>query len=185
MSFSIVFSALIRQQVRKKLFDLPGFSFTLESPANGLAKGTSTMHAKVSKPSPRTLVVARVLLVDDDPSARLTLKAVLEAVGYRVDAAASAAEAVGKLDERQYELVLSDLQMESPKAGLKVLAHARLMNYKPATALLTTERSDMSAGSPVLVEPEDLPGFMSQVADLISQRAARLVDRELRSSVAG
>src|ERR1700694_5314336 len=82
--------------------------------------------------------LARVLLVDDDPTSRLTLQTVLEAGGYRVDAAASAAEAVGKLGEQEYELVLSDLQMESPEAGLKVLAHARMMDYKPATALLTT-----------------------------------------------
>src|SRR6478752_10563479 len=81
--------------------------------------------------------LARVLLVDDDMTSRLTLKTVLEAGGYAVDSAASAAEAVGKLDESQYELVLSDLQMESPEAGLKVLAHARLMEYKPATALIT------------------------------------------------
>jgi len=78
----------------------------------------------------RELELARVLLVDDDLASRLTLKAVLEAGGYFVDSAASAAEAVGKLDERQYELVLSDLQMESPEAGLKVIAHARLMEYK-------------------------------------------------------
>src|ERR1700756_1354554 len=82
--------------------------------------------------------LARVLLVDDDPASRLTLKTVLEAGGYAVDSAASAAEAVGKLDEGEYELVLSDLQMESPEAGLKVIAHARLMDYKPATAILTT-----------------------------------------------
>src|SRR6266481_1245004 len=82
--------------------------------------------------------LARVLLVDDDPTSRLTLKTVLEAGGYNVDAAASAAEAVGKLDEGQYELVLSDLEMESPEAGLKVIAHARMMDYKPATALITT-----------------------------------------------
>src|SRR6266446_882629 len=89
--------------------------------------------------SPRILErdLARVLLVDDDPTSRLTLKTVLEAGGYNVDAAASAAEAVGKLDEGEYELVLSDLQMESPEAGLKVLAHARMMEYKPATALIT------------------------------------------------
>ncbi|MGH9582378.1 MAG: response regulator [Bryobacteraceae bacterium] len=130
--------------------------------------------------------VARVLLVDDDPSSRLTLKALLEAGGYRVDAAASAAEALGKLDERQYELVLSDLQMESPRAGLKVLAHARLMNYKPATAIVTTYRSKPAQTNrlgtlrPVLIEPQDLPGFMSKVADLISERAARIVHRELR-----
>ena len=82
--------------------------------------------------------LARVLLVDDDPTSRLTLQTVLEASGYHVDSAASAAEAVGKLDEQEYQLVLSDLQMESPEAGLKVLAHARMMAYKPATAIVTT-----------------------------------------------
>src|SRR5437764_10657671 len=82
--------------------------------------------------------VARVLLVDDDPAARLTLQTVLQAGGYHVDSAASAAEAVGKMDESEYELVLSDMQMESPEAGLKVLAHARMMDYKPATALVTS-----------------------------------------------
>src|SRR6202050_2028417 len=89
--------------------------------------------------------LARVLLVDDDPTSRLTLKTVLEAGGYSVDAAASAAEAVGKLDVGEYELVLSDLQMESPEAGLKVIAHARMMDYKPATALLTTYQNTKSA----------------------------------------
>src|ERR1700759_4260328 len=96
------------------------------------------MRLQSKKPPTRELELARVLLVDGDLASRLTLKTVLEAGGYFVDAAASAAEAVGKLDESQYELVLSDLQMESPEAGLKVLAHARLMDYKPATALFTS-----------------------------------------------
>jgi CheY-like chemotaxis protein len=121
------------------------------------------------------------LLVDDDLTSRLTLKAVLEAGGYFVDSAASAAEAVGKLDEQQYELVLSDLEMESPEAGLKVLAHARLMDYKPATAILTTYQNKVpDVRRPVLIRPEDLPGLLSKVADLISQRAARIVHRQLR-----
>jgi CheY-like chemotaxis protein len=88
----------------------------------------------------RPMELARVLLVDDDPTSRLTLQTVLEAGGYHVDAAASAAEAVSLLEDNEYELVLSDLQMESPQAGLKVLAHARMMDYKPATALITTYR---------------------------------------------
>src|SRR5271157_6053255 len=129
--------------------------------------------------------MARVLLVDDDVTSRLTLQTVLEAGGYRVDAAASAAEAVGKLDDREYELVLTDLRMESPEAGLKVLAHARMMDYKPATALITTyqdhkhSRADKSSGM-VLIEPEDLPGLLSRIADLVSERATRKVERELR-----
>ena len=129
----------------------------------------------------KDLELARVLLVDDDVTSRLTLKTVLEAGGYFVDSAASAAEAVGKLDEQQYELVLSDLQMESPRAGLKVIAHARLMHYKPATAILTTYRNTPANPTrSVLITPEDLPDLLGKVADLISQRAARLVERQLR-----
>ncbi len=133
--------------------------------------------------SGKDLELARVLLVDDDIASRLTLKTVLEAGGYFVDSAASAAEAVGKLDERQYELVLSDLEMESPEAGLKVLAHARLMDYKPATAILTTYQNKRPDRRwPLLIKPEDLPGLLSKVADLISERAARIVERQLRQA---
>lgn len=130
----------------------------------------------------KDLELARVLLVDDDPTSRLTLQTVLEAGGYHVDAAASAAEAVGKLDEQEYQLVLSDLQMESPEAGLKVLAHARNMEYKPATAIVTSYRNSTKPPrqSRALVEPEDVPGLLAKVANLISERATRKVLRELR-----
>lgn len=129
--------------------------------------------------------LARVLLVDDNLTSRLTLKTVLEAGGYRVDSAASAAEAVGKMDEQEYELVLSDLQMESPQAGLKVLAHARMMDYKPATALVTASTSQEPPSPPpdrsrMLIKPEDLPGLLGKVASLISNRAARKIAREMR-----
>ena len=126
--------------------------------------------------------LARVLLVDDDPASRLTLKTVLEASGYNVDSAASAAEAVGKMDDGEYELVLTDLNMESPEAGRKVIAHARIKDYKPATAVVTTYQNGKpptTRGS-VLIKPEDVPGLLSKVADLISLRATRRLERELR-----
>ena len=133
------------------------------------------------------LELARVLLVDDDPASRLTLQTVLRAGGYRVDAAASASEAVSKLDESEYELVLTDLHMESPESGLKVLAHARLMDYKPATALITTYRdarrtksSNKKTSPTVLIEPEDLPALLTKVADMVSERATRRVQRGLK-----
>ncbi len=125
--------------------------------------------------------LANVLLVDADPASRLTLKTVLELSGYSVDCAASAAEAVGKMDERQYELVLSDLNMELPESGLKVLAHARMKDYKPATALFKAEcNSDVDDEGRVLIRPENIPDLLSKVADLISFRATRRVNRELR-----
>ena len=137
--------------------------------------------------SPRTLdyELARVLLVDDDPASRLILQTVLKAGGYNVDAAASGAEAVAKMDAGTYELVLSDLQMESPQAGLKVLAHAKMMDYKPATAILTTYQnskpSPAERSKSMLIKPEDLPGLLGKVADLIGERASRRLNQRLRA----
>lgn len=104
-----------------------------------------------------------------------------------MDAAASAAEAVGKMDRREYELVLSDLQMESPEAGLQVIAHARMMEYQPATALITAyhQGRDPSRDRAVLIEPQDVPGLLTKVANLISERATRRLERELRQAHAG
>jgi CheY-like chemotaxis protein len=129
------------------------------------------------------LGLARVLIVDKDPASRLTLQTVLEAGGYRVDSASTAAEAVGKMEQQQYELVLSDLQMESPAAGLRVLAYAELMAYEPATALLTTWQNSAvreQADGTMLITTEDIPGLLTKVAHLISQRATRIVERELQ-----
>ncbi len=130
--------------------------------------------------------MARVLLADDDPTARLTLQTVLEAGGYHVDSAASAAEAVSLLDQSEYELVLTDLAMESPQAGLRVLAHARMKDYRPATALVTSWRGRMPKGSQktsgrMLVEAADVPELLGQVANLISSRASRRVRRTRKS----
>lgn len=135
----------------------------------------------------QSLEMARVLVVDDDLASRLTLQTVLEAGGYRVDAAATAAEAVGKMENQEYELILSDLQMESPEAGLKVLAHAQMMDYKPATALITAYRNekDRQPNARMLVEPQDVPGLLSKVANLIARRVTRRVQRELRQTDVG
>ena len=128
------------------------------------------------------LDLARVLVVDDDPTSRLTLQTVLEAGGYRVDSASSAAEAVGKMEREEYELVLSDLEMESPEAGLKVIAHAKNMDYRPATALVTKyQNSEAGSRNSVLVKPEDVEGLLSKVANLIARRVSASIQRQLRN----
>lgn len=133
--------------------------------------------------SPVAIGLARVLLVDDDPTSRLTLKTVLETCGYSVESAASAAEAVGMLEDGEYALVLSGLQMESPDSGLKVIAHARMMDYKPATALITAYHDDIGVPEnwpkSLLISPEDVQDLLTQVASLISSRATRRLRREM------
>ena len=59
----------------------------------------------------------RVLLVDDDKPVLLTLKAVLELNGFEVDTAASGTEAREKLKGREYDVVITDIRMETEAAG--------------------------------------------------------------------
>ena len=98
---------------------------------------------KFPKPLPgygsrRALELARVLLVHGELAPRLALKTILEAGGYSVDVAATPAEALSMLDENRYELVLSDAEFGSRPAGRNVLAYARIKDYHPATALITS-----------------------------------------------
>lgn len=79
----------------------------------------------------------RILLVDDDATVLLTLKAVLELNQFDVQTAASAAEALQKLATGEYEMVITDSRMETDDAGFHVIRAARQQQYDPATALLT------------------------------------------------
>ena len=79
----------------------------------------------------------RILLVDDEVAVLLTLKAVLEINGFEVDTAASGREGKHKLRSHEYQMVISDMRMESEQAGAEVIAAARTAPYQPAVALLT------------------------------------------------
>ncbi|WP_035358973.1 response regulator [Edaphobacter aggregans] len=79
----------------------------------------------------------RILLVDDEVAVLLTLKAVLEINGFEVDTAASAREGRLKLRSHEYQMVISDMRMESEESGAEVIAAARSAPYRPAVALLT------------------------------------------------
>ena len=79
----------------------------------------------------------RILIVDDDLAVLLTLKAVLELHGFEVETAGSSAEAFARMKSSVYQMVISDLRMETEEAGLEVIRTARRQAYDPATALLT------------------------------------------------
>jgi len=136
--------------------------------------------------TPENLELARVLLVHDELAPRLILQTLLQAGGYSVDVAASAAEAYAKLDENRYELVLSDLEMEEPEAGRKLLSYARFKDYKPATALVNAWRPPESSHytaedeQQVSIETEDVLSLLGKVAELIGMRASRRAERAVR-----
>src|SRR6476660_5707783 len=145
------------------------------------------LEKTISVPDERALDLAPVLLVDDDVASRLTLQTLLRAGGYNVDVASSASEAIEKLDSGQYVLVLSDLGMKSQEEGLKVLAYARLKEYKTATASVTAYHGSAplptAREADVVVETEDVPVLLTKVAELIGLRAIRRIQRQVRHAL--
>ena len=56
-----------------------------------------------------------------------------------------------------------------------------MMDYKPATALVTSYRNGGSENQAhVLIQPQDVPGLLGKIAELIGGRASRLINREVR-----
>lgn len=79
----------------------------------------------------------RILLVDDEPSILLTLGAILEREGLLVEAASSAHEAIRKLQTDAYEIVITDMHMETETAGYEVVHAANAYPHPPITVILT------------------------------------------------
>jgi CheY-like chemotaxis protein len=133
------------------------------------------------------LDLARVLVVHGELTPRLALQTILRAGGYTVDVAATPAEALSKLDESAYELVLSDAQFGTGEAGPDLLAYARVKDYRPATALITSNepasrRRYTRQPQQVSIYTENLPVLLGKVAELIGVRASRRY-RPLRQAV--
>ena len=70
----------------------------------------------------------RILLVDDDPAILLTFTAGLEAEGYPVDAIESTREALTRLANDQYAIVITDIYLDE-RTGLDILRAAQ--DYNP------------------------------------------------------
>ncbi len=118
----------------------------------------------------------RILLVDDDLAVLLTLKAVLEFHGFEVETASSTAEAIAHLESAAYEMVISDLRMETEDAGLKVILAARRQSYEPATALLTAyppagEHWGQESSESLLIKPLGTRDLLRQIEALLVRHA--------------
>jgi DNA-binding response OmpR family regulator len=114
----------------------------------------------------------RILLVDDELAILLTLRAILEMNGFEVDTAASSKEAQNKLKTNVYEMVITDMRMETESAGYDVIRAARQQSYDPATALLTAYPSlgnewKSKGVQSLLVKPVNTDDLLRQLEALL------------------
>lgn len=115
----------------------------------------------------------RILLVDDELAILLTLRAILEMNGFEVDTAASVKEAEHKLKHATFEMVITDMRMETETSGYDVIRAARQQAYDPATAILTAYPSlgndwQNKGAQSLLVKPVNTHELLRQIEVLLT-----------------
>jgi CheY-like chemotaxis protein len=84
-----------------------------------------------------SLIMTKLLLVDDDDSILHLFCTVLEMNGYDVTTATCASAALRKISEQSFDMVITDLHMESPTAGFDVVQAAQRLSPRPIIVIVT------------------------------------------------
>jgi ATP-dependent Lon protease len=118
---------------------------------------------------------ARILILDDEPIVGERLKISLERDGFAVEALSSSKEALSRLKEGCFDILVTDLKMSRPD-GIEVLLEAKRLcpDIKPVviTGFATRETAEeaMKSGA---VEFIAKPFKMSQLRNLLMSLSER------------
>jgi signal transduction histidine kinase/CheY-like chemotaxis protein len=133
---------------------------------------------------------ARILVVDDEKHVLLTLQAILQEDGYRVDVAGNGSSAIEALHACHYDLVLTDLKMPGID-GLTVLAEVQKCSPTTVTIMMTGYGSVGSAIEAVhfgayeyLLKPMEVPELKQAVRRSLERKRLSEVDSLYRVSSA-
>jgi signal transduction histidine kinase/DNA-binding response OmpR family regulator len=125
---------------------------------------------------------ARILVVDDEKHVLLTLQAILQEDGYRVDIASDGNQAIEALRASHYDLVLTDLKMPGID-GLSVLAEVQKCSPTTVTIMMTGYGSVGSAIEAVhfgayeyLLKPMEVPEMKQAVRRSLERKRFSEVD---------
>ena len=80
--------------------------------------------------------MSRILLVEDDNSLRLTISQFLEFENYEVEAVSTTRDALRRITEGSYPIVISDIYLDE-RTGIDVLSAAKNANPECAVILMS------------------------------------------------
>ena len=86
----------------------------------------------------------RILIVDDEKAMQLALRSLLAKEGWEVETASSGEEAIRRIDDGRFHLVVTDLSMKGV-TGMAVLDHAKRVDADTAVIMITAYGSEKIA----------------------------------------
>ena len=132
---------------------------------------------------------ANILVVEDDPGARITLTGLLEAEGYCVVAHETAAESLNYIIHSATDIVVSDLNLPDGN-GLQILW--ALKNISPESAfILVTGHATLETAIEAVnqgafayhVKPLDIDGLKASVRNALRQQRLEIDKSRLLEQV--
>lgn len=123
--------------------------------------------------------MTRVLLVDDDSSIVQLFSTVLEMNGFSVTRAQSASEARSAMAQDTFEIVITDMHMETPTAGYEVVRAARDRSPRPIIVVVTAYPVPSSQWRGMGADALYIKGTNTTT---LPQQLKELLDRRLRAA---
>jgi DNA-binding NtrC family response regulator len=128
---------------------------------------------------------ANILVVDDEPSIRKVLTAILEEKGYNVETAENGKEAIRKSKTKFYNLALIDIRLPDVE-GVKLLSEMKETTPKMAKIIITGYPSLQNAVEAVnkgadayIIKPLDIDKTLATIKEhLEKQRKAQKMTEE-------
>jgi CheY-like chemotaxis protein len=120
----------------------------------------------------------RILLVDDEAAILSTLKVILETKGHGVVPARSAVEACAALSKQAFDVVITDVKMETGTSGYDVARTARAQPYAPLIVILTAlpiqgQQWRQAGADAALIKPVRIEELLSTISKLVAGRSPR------------
>jgi len=123
----------------------------------------------------------RILFVDDEPMVLQGLQRSLRTMRmeWETKFATSGPEALEMMAEAPFDVVITDMRMESDAAGREVVEAARAAKYHPAIAMLTAfpladEDWQAMGADKMLVKPMHTRILLQQIETLLASHEAKL-----------
>jgi ActR/RegA family two-component response regulator len=124
------------------------------------------------RPAPSRI---RLLFVDDEPSIRVTLPAILERQGFEVTAAESVSAALREINQREFDVLISDLNIGEAGDGFTVVSAMRRTQPQCINFILTGYPAFESALQAIrnqvddyLVKPANIEELVDRLRDRLS-----------------
>ena len=124
--------------------------------------------------------MSRILIVDDEPAIRATMRLVFQKEGFDVTVASTVKEALDEIAKQEFDVLLSDLNIGQPGDGFTVVSAMRRSQPKALTLIITgypdfetALRAIRSQVDDYVTKPADLSELMATIKEKLTHPTVR------------